>query len=99
MATPTTPTPGATPLPAVAQGVSSVIATLGAINAGIPVIMTVVTSIIGIVKALRGTAPPMAEIIAQVETTVAANDARGTAEIARLRAALASETASGGLGR
>lgn len=91
-----TSTPTPTPLPAVSSGISSVVSTLSAVNVAIPVIVSVATSIIGIVKALRGTAPPMADIIAQVETTVAANDVRGQAEIARLRAELAAQSAGDG---
>lgn len=95
MATPSTPVPSSSPLPAVSAGFSQVVSALGAVNVAIPVIVSVVTSIMGIVKALRGTAPPLADIIAQIEQTVAANSARGAAEIARLR----EEQAKQGAGR
>lgn len=89
MATPTSTTPPAAPLPAVTQGITQVIGILSAVNVGIPVIVGTITSIIGIVKALRGTAPPLDAIIRDIETTVAANDAKGKAAIAALKASQA----------
>lgn len=75
-----------TPLPAVAQGLRDITATLVHANVAIPVVIGTVTAIVAMVQALRGTAPPLAEIIEDLERQVAANRQRGEAEIARLRA-------------
>ena len=76
------------PLPAVASGIQAVTAVLVQANVAIPIIVGTITSIIGIIQALRGTAPPLADIIADLERQVAENRARGEAEIARLKAQL-----------
>lgn len=66
--------------------ITQIIGVLTQVNVAIPVVVSVITSVIGIVKALRGTAPPLDQIIAQIEAQVAENTARGKAELARLRA-------------
>lgn len=82
-----------TPVPAsgTAQTISQIVGVLAQANVAIPVIITTITSVIQIVKALRGTAPPMADIIADIERQTSENRARGEAEIARLKALLAEE--------
>lgn len=81
MATPTTPPPSST-----AQSISQIVGILAQANVAIPIIMSTVTTVIGIVRALRGTAPPLAAIIADIEKQTAENRQRGEAEIARLKA-------------
>ena len=75
-----------TPLPEVAWGIQAVTSVLVQANVAIPVIIGTITSIIGIVRALRGTAPPLADILADLERQVASNQARGASEIERLKA-------------
>lgn len=78
----------ASPLPEVARQLASVTAVLAQANVAIPVIVGTVTAVVSIIKALKGTAPPMADLIRDIEQQVAANQARGEAELARLRALL-----------
>lgn len=76
----------AQPLPAVTTGMQQITALLVQANIAIPIVLGVATSVIGIIQALKGTPPPLNEIIADIERQVEANRLRGEAEIARLRA-------------
>jgi hypothetical protein len=70
---------------------AQVIALLTQANVAIPVVIGTVTSIVGLIRALGGAPPPLADVIADVERAVAANRKRGDDEIARLKALLARE--------
>lgn len=74
------------PLPRVAQEIKAITALLATTNIAIPVIVGTLTSVVAIVQALRGTAPPLADILADLEQQIAANRARGRAELERLQA-------------
>lgn len=76
----------AEPLPRVASEIKAITAVLAQSSLAIPVIIGTITSVIAIIKALGGTAPPLADILTDLETQIARNRARGEAEIARLRA-------------
>lgn len=76
----------AEPLPRVASEIKAITAVLAQSSLAIPVIIGTITSVIAIIKALGGTAPPLADILADLEQQIAANRARGEAEIARLKA-------------
>ena len=80
--------PPTTPPSGIAAQVAGIVATLTQVNVAIPVIMGTVVGIIGIVKALRGNTEELAPIIAKLEAQLAENEARGKAEIARLKALL-----------
>ena len=82
---PTTPTPPPAPTNFSAQ-IQGIVASLTQVNVAIPVVIGTVTSIIGIIKALRGSTEDLAPIIAKLEAQLAENEARGRAELARLKA-------------
>ena len=88
MSTPATPTPQPSQT---ASQISAVVGILAQANVAIPVIFQTITAVVGIVKALRGTAPPLAEIVLDIEKQVAQNRATGEAEIARLKAEIAAQ--------
>lgn len=71
--------------------IGGITALLTAAHVAIPDVMGVVTSVIGIIQSLRGQAPPMGEIIAQLDQQVAANQTRGRAEIDALKAEIAAQ--------
>ena len=81
----TTPTPAAAP---VAGRIAEIIGGLAQANVAIPIITGTIISIIGIVKALNGPELSLSDLTAQIDAAVAANRARGDAEIARLKAKL-----------
>ena len=82
----TTPTP--TPAAPVAGRIAEIIGGLAQANVAIPIITGTIISIIGIVKALNGPELELADLTAQIDAAVKANQARGEAEIARLKAKL-----------
>ena len=71
-----------------AASVAGIVSILTQANVAIPVVIGTITSIIGIVKALRGDVRELTPIIADLERQLAENDARGKTEIARLKALL-----------
>ena len=73
------------PLPRVASEIQAITAVLAQSSLAIPVIIGTITSVIAIIRALGGTPPPLADILADLERQVAANRTRGEAEIARLK--------------
>ena len=74
--------------PEVAKGLEEVVAVLAQANIAIPIIFTTIGAVVGIIKALKGNAPPFSELEAQIQQQTALNRARGEAEIARLKALL-----------
>lgn len=69
----------------VTTSLTQIIEILTSANVAVPIILGTVTTVIGIVKMLRGEAPPLADIIAEIEKQIALNQAKGEAEIARLK--------------
>lgn len=63
-----------------------IVATLTQANIAIPVVLTTVTAIVEIVRALKGDTKPLAAILDDLEAALAANEARGRAELERLQA-------------
>lgn len=90
MSTTTTP-----PSPAEAH-IQQLIGTLAQANIAIPIIVTTVTSVLALVRALTGSAPPLKPLIERIEAQAAENRTRGDAEIARLKALLDDEHAPNG---
>lgn len=78
---PATPKPN--PVEATLRGI---VATLTQANIAIPVILGTVTGIVQIVQALKGDTKPLAAILDDLEAALAANEARGRAELERLQA-------------
>jgi hypothetical protein len=71
-----------------AASVAGIVGILTQANVAIPVVIGTITSIVGIVKALRGDVRDLTPIIADLERQLAENDARGRAEVERLKALL-----------
>lgn len=69
----------------VTNELTHVVSLLASVNVAVPIIAGVAVSVIGIIKALKGTPPDLSAIIASIEQQVAQNKARGEAELARLR--------------
>lgn len=77
-----------TPQPAVVEGLKHMTAVLAQANVAAPVIVSAVIAVVQIVKALRGAAPPLKDLIDDVDRQVEENRLRGAAEVARLKALL-----------
>ena len=99
----TTPEPlVAKPLAAVMTNMESVIKILTLAGATVPVIGQAVTTIVGIIKALKGTPPDpeaLAKLIADIRQQTNTNTARYEKERERLLAILAAETAIEGVAK
>lgn len=89
-----TPAPVSYPLPAVMENVQAVIKIMTLAGATVPVIGQAVVSMIGIIKALKGTPPDpeaLSKLIVEIRTTTGTNTARGEKERERLLAILKAE--------
>jgi hypothetical protein len=70
----------------VASYIDDVVMVLTKANVAIPVVTTAIIGVVKIIKALGGSAPPMAEIIEKIKVQARLNNERGEQIIAQLEA-------------
>jgi len=78
----------------IAGHIDDVVMLLTKASVGVPVITEAVISVIKIVQALKGTAPPLDSIIAKIKAQAELNNVRGQAIIAQLEAEIAASKQS-----
>jgi hypothetical protein len=78
----------------IAASVNGIASVLTSVNVAIPIVASVISTIITIVKSLKGPEEELAPILAALKAQIASNTTTGLAELERLRQQLERETQS-----